>query len=336
MSDDKAQGVVEISSVPAAGSEPAHVSVFIDGDRRFTVRTSDLENIGAQLRGKKSFSFFNSIVVPAAVVLATTLIAQLFQYISWRNSTVLQQNTERSALAKTAYHQASDAISKRFYATKLYLDAAIALNRKDAAADKLHDIELKFNQGNIDHYNEQMKIWNDTYDQILSDIDFYMDRPILWASERVSAKNFEKLDCGRNAMLLSELQRLKLNVRSLKVQFGAIDYCLKKAMLDFDIEVNRAVTIKDYAIPESEKKAAAQRVEDVRSMSNEFRCFAQHRVAMFEEQKRKSIFKLSRWLSDRLSALFVNPTDATGAALNAALDECDYTKPLKGRGRFAT
>lgn len=100
MPDEPRKGVIEIASEPAAGNRPASVSVYIDGDRRFAVRTSDLENIGAQLRGKKQFSVFYSIVLPVMIslvtIIGTTMIAQFFQYISWRNSAALQKATESS------------------------------------------------------------------------------------------------------------------------------------------------------------------------------------------------------------------------------------------------
>lgn len=341
MPDEKPKGVVEIASEPAAGTEPAHVSILIDGDRRFTVRTSDLENIGAQLRGKKSFSIFYSIVVPALAVFVSTGIAQTFQYISWRNDTRLKQATERAEAAKAAYGQASKAISKRYYATLVYLDAALALNKKIGLDDTLHNVDLKFNQKSFDDYNDQMKSWSDSYDQILSDIDFYMDRPILWNAQRTTVADFNKLDCTDKSTLLSEMQRLKLNINSLKVQFAAIDYCFHQAMLPFDIEMRKALTGKDYyAIPPTEKTAAAKSLESVRSMSNEFRCFAQHRIALFNEEKRKSIFKLSRWVSDRISLLFVNPAKTARADLKKQLektiDECDFTKKAQDTDRFAS
>jgi hypothetical protein len=152
MPDEKPKGVIEIENEPAAGAVLAHVSLFIDGDRRFTVRSSDLENIGAQLRGKKSFSIFYSIGLPIIIslltVVGTTLVGQFFQYVSWRNSTQLQQATDRSALANRAYEQASQAMSARYYATKLYLDASMNLNRKLDVDDKLFQLDL-----NKKHFN---------------------------------------------------------------------------------------------------------------------------------------------------------------------------------------
>jgi hypothetical protein len=136
-------------------------------------------------------------------------------------------------------------------------------------------------------------------------------------------------------MLLSKMRRLKFNFNSLKVQFSIINYCFHEAMLPFDIEVNRAIANNGYVIPETELKAAAQRVEDVRSMSNEFRCFAQHRIASFERDQRRAVFKLSRWISDKIQASSADPYKAIRNLLERAVDECDFTRKPTRKSRFS-
>lgn len=331
MADENHKGVIAIASEPAVGAEPAHVSVSIDGDRRYTVRTADLESIGAQLRGKKAFSIFYSVGLPILIsiltVIGTTLVGQFFQYVSWRNSTLLTNATERSSLATATYQKASHAMSARYYATRLYLSAALDINRKDDPENKFSQMQIAADKLIFTAYDEALKSWADTYDQLASDLDFHMDRPILRGSERVSTKDFANLKCDQ--MLTSELQRLKLNVYSLKVQFAAIHYCFAKALVEFDYERKKAVADRTYVISRREETQASQANENVRSMSNEFRCYAQHRLATFDEQKRKSIFKLSAWIADRISQLFWPPVNATMADLSEALDECDFTKPAK-------
>jgi len=339
MPEEASKSVVRISNEPATGSEPAHVAVTVDGANRYTIRSSDLEAIGAQLRGKKSFSFFNSIVVPAVAVLATTLIAQLFQYISWRNSTRLQETTERAVAARVAYEQVSKAMSARYYATKLYLDAVAELNRKADAGNKLSDLEVTLNQARFNEFEKEMGNWYDSYDQLLNDIDFKLDRPVLWHSERTSVHDFKDNKYGKlrcDGMLMTELPRLHLNVNSVKVQFAAINYCFSQSLVPFNFERTSAITKADYVVSQKVKDDVAQANEDVRSMTNEFRCYAQHRIALFEQQRRKSIFKLSRWFTEKISALFGDPSQATRDALKTALDECDYTKTVDNKGRFAS
>jgi hypothetical protein len=192
-----------------------------------------------------------------------------------------------------------------------------------------------------------MKRWNDSYDQLLSDIDFNLDRPLLWFSERVSVRDFNgspNADGSKNTngsikcekVLFSELKRQHLNIYSRKIQFAAINYCFSQSTLPFDFESDSAIACKNYVIPKAEKTIAAQANEDVRSMSNEFRCYAQHRIAVFEEQKRKSIFKLSAWVVDKLSRLFVRPVDATAASRKQALEECDFSAPAKDKARYSS
>jgi hypothetical protein len=313
------------------GSEPAHVSVYIDGDRRYTVRTADLESIGSQLRGKKPFSIFYSIGLPILIsiltVLGTTIVGQMFQYVSWRNSTLLANATDRAALATATYEKASHAISARYYATKNYLNAALDLNRNDDPDNKINQLQIALDKQAFTDFDNALKTWADAYDQLASDIDFHMDRPILHGSERISAKDFQDLKCDQ--MLTSELQRLNLNVYSLKVQLAAVNYCFARSLIDFDYERRMAVAKRDYTISKIEEAKASQANENVRSMSNEFRCYAQRRLAMFEEQKRKSIFKLSSWIADRLSQLIWPPVNATAVELSQALEECDFTKPAR-------
>jgi hypothetical protein len=183
-----------------------------------------------------------------------------------------------------------------------------------------------------------MKEWNEAYDRILSDIDFNLDRPILWYGERGDRRKVNKAKCGSETMLLTELQRLHLNVRSLKLQFAIIDHCFDKATEEFDKEINNALARADYSIAAAKYDDAAQLLEDVRSMSIEFRCFAQHRIALFDRDKRQAIFKLTRWLSQTWSAAFGNLAASTRADLKARLDkattDCDFLTPLDDKDRF--
>jgi hypothetical protein len=339
MADQHHTGVIEISSEPAAGAEPAHVSVYIDGDRKFIVRTNDLENIGAQLRGKKDFSFFYSVGLPILItfftVILTTGIAQVFQYVSWRNSTALQTATLRAEHAVSAFQNASLAISKRYYATFLFLAATRDLaNRKTDVDSKLYKLDLDLSQQRFDAFYTQLKSWNEQYDQILTTIDYSLDGPVLGRHERVSFVDFEnevkniKLDCSQ--MLVTELPRLKLNINSLKIQFAAINYCFSQSIKEFNEAKDKAISDNTNIIPDSVKKTASDLNEDVRSMSNEFRCFAQHRIGFLGQRKQASIFKITTWLYNNSIGVFVTPPDKEAEHLTQTLKDCDFSNPSKG------
>ena len=333
MPDEPHKSVIEIASEPAAGTRPASVSVYIDGDRRFNIRTSDLENIGAQLRGKQPFSVFYSIGLPILVslvtVIGTTLIGQLFQYVSWRNSTALQTATNRAEHALSAFQKASLAVSKRYYATFVYLGAARDIaNRKSDTDSKLYKLDADLSEQRFNAFFAQLKSWNEDYDQTLAAIDYSLDGPVLGTHEHVSFANFEnkdtKMDC--DAMLVTELRRLNLNVNSLKVQFAALNYCFAHSIKEFNAAKDKAILDGSSTIAEEVKNTASELNESVRAMSNEFRCFAQHRIHFLEQRKQTSIFKISTWLYDKSIGAFIKPPDLTAAHIAQTLDDCDFSK----------
>jgi hypothetical protein len=335
MPDEQPERLIEITSVPATDTQPAQVSVDIVGDRRFTVRTNDLENIGEQLRGKKAFSFFYSIGLPIlislATVIGTTVIGQLFQYISWRNSTKLQTVTVQAQRATNAFQKASLAISKRYYATYLFLSATHDLaNQKTDVDSKLFKLAVDLEQQRFNSFYQQLTSWNEDYDQTLTSIDYSLDGPVLAKHERVSYADFDnKINC--KGMLVSELQRLKLNVNSLKIQFAAINFCFTQSIRDFNDAKDKAITDNTDVIPDAVKEAASNLNEDVRSMSNEFRCFAQNRIGFLERRRQTSIFKITSWLYDNslgwVVAWFATPRDLTAEHLTQTLKNCDFSKP---------
>jgi hypothetical protein len=335
MPDEKRTGVIELESEVAAGNEPAHVSVVIDGDRRFIVRTADLASIGAQLRGKKSFSVFYSVAVPIVISLLTvigaTMVGQFFQYVSWRNSITLQQAKDNYDLAKSTYDRASNAMSAHYYAANVYLDAATNLaNRKSDTSGKFYELDVTLDKQRFDAYFDEMKRWSESYDKIATDIEFNLDRPIKMGGLRISVRDFANFKCDQ--MLFSELQRLGLQVHSMRLQFAAIKYCFDKSMYDFKYEQTQAAQDNTYVIEKKDRDKAIQNNEDVRSLSNEFRCYAQHRIALFEERKQKAIFKLSTWILERIKQPLMRRAEPTDA-LKRALAECDFSKPAKAEGK---
>jgi hypothetical protein len=323
--DDSKKSVIQIESGAGTASEPAHVSILIDGDRKYTVRTSDLENIGAQLRGKKPFSVFNSVGLPIMIsvltVVVTTLIGQTFQYVSWRNSIALQKATSQAQKAVEAFDKASLAVSQRYYATLLYLDATRDLaNRKTDVDSKLYKLDLDLNQQRFRAFYQQLKTWNENYDQILTNIDYSLDVAVLGKHERVSAKAFiGKFNC--DAMLIGELRRLNLSIYSLKVQFAALNYCFAQSIKKFGDEKEIAITDNTFAINEKTQKEASGLNTNIHSMSNEFRCFAQQRIRYLERRKQATIFKLSTWIRDKFS----EPVDTVAEHLKQTEKECDFT-----------
>ena len=331
-SNDQPTGMIELTSKPAVGTQPAHVSLFIDGDRRFTVRTSDLENIGSQLRGKTKFSFFNTIlpiIITLLTVAGTTLIGQLFQYVSWRNSTALQIATLHAQRALTAYEKASTAIDRRYHETNLFLAATRDLGHGKGDPDnKIYKMAVDLNQQRFNAFYAQLKSWHENYDATLAAIDYSLDRPV-GLQERYSIRYFvdengaRKLDCTQ--MLTGQLRRLGLEVNSLKLQFAALNYCFAQSIKGFDDGEEDAVIDNAELISDTVKKTTSELNDDVHSMSNEFRCFAKRRIEYLEGRKQGTIFRLPTYLY----GWFRTPPDPVARHFAASLKECDFSPPVK-------
>ena len=103
---------------------PVHdVSVRIEqeGTNKFRIQSDQLEQIGAQLRGRREFSIFQSIILPLIVSVATIVLSSAFQYVSWFNSVGLKDATDVADKAARTYETSAAAIGTRHYATVVFL-----------------------------------------------------------------------------------------------------------------------------------------------------------------------------------------------------------------------
>ena len=99
------------------------VSVRIEqeGTNKFTIQSDQLEQIGAQLRGRREFSIFQSIILPLIVSVATIVLSSAFQYVSWFNSVGVKDATDVADKAARTYETSAAAIGTRHYATVVFL-----------------------------------------------------------------------------------------------------------------------------------------------------------------------------------------------------------------------
>src|SRR5262249_26272124 len=260
-------------------AEPVSISIERADEGRYTVRTKDLAFIASQLRGPKRFSVYTSIVLPMLAVLGTTLvttaIASLFQYVSWRNSAKLQEASDRVGRANRAYEAASMAIGRRYYSTFLYLAAVRDLANLKPANTRLYELNVELNKNRFEAYFEQLRDWNEKYDQMLTEIDFSMDRPAQIV-EHVTRAQLNKMDCTKT--LVEQLNRHGMNGASLKVQFAAINRCLSNATAEFTAQRDKAVVDQNFVVDERIKGEANDALNDVNGMANEFRCHSLFRI----------------------------------------------------------
>jgi hypothetical protein len=99
------------------------VSVYIetDGANKLKIQSDQLEKIGAQLRGRKEFSIFNSIILPLIVSVVTVLISSGLQFVSWFNDVGVKEATDVADKAVRSYEHAAAAIGTRHYAMLVFL-----------------------------------------------------------------------------------------------------------------------------------------------------------------------------------------------------------------------
>jgi hypothetical protein len=302
---------------------PVSISVERSDEGRYTVRTKDLAFIASQLRGKKRFSVYASIILPGLAVLGTTLvttaIASLFQYVSWRNSAKLQEAADRASRATKAYEAASTAIGRRYYSTFLYLAAVRDLANLKSANTRLYELNVELNKNRFEAYFEQLRDWNEKYDQMLTEIDFSMDRPAQIV-EHVSRAQLGKIDCGQT--LVEQLRRHGMNGASLKVQFAAINRCLSNATFEFTAQRDKAIVDQNFVVDETIKGAANDALNDVNGMANEFRCHSLFRIQYFNQLKDEAIFKPGVWLKAQFGNWQAGEGRPKGFDQDAAITYC--------------
>jgi hypothetical protein len=311
------------------------VSVYIEpaGANKFKIQSDQLEQIGAQLRGRHEFSIFNSIILPLIVSVVTVLITSGLQFVSWFNDVRVKEAADVADKAARSYEHAAAAIGTRHYAMLVFLpslrdlvhakanaNAALAQakefrNRQESDAEgsllgqikaikskelvypqpsvpkqvletkrslppqitktkanddpvhpqkraadaersplkamaqstelttdqeiSLHKYDLEIKQKRFASYYEQLKLWNENYDRVLSDIEYSLDRPVFAQANkedqdfRVSRTKFREINC-LNMSIAEELKKLNLNPHSLKFRFAGLNDCFVKVHNELD------------------------------------------------------------------------------------------------------
>lgn len=307
------------------GNQTPDVLVLVekeDGAERFAIRSSQLEQIGHKLRG---FSVFNSIILPLIISAATVFFTGLFQYISWANSVRLQEATDVATRAKKSSEEANAAIGRRYYATYTFMAALRQLHKQKARgpalsgaersettggpgipdvpkpvaepaqSDALDRLENDLHEQRFQSYYEQLKQWNETIDQLLTEVDYTLDVPVFMHAhgapqgthEGVSAYYYKMKEIDCSASLTDELTKLRLNPNSLKLRLVGINYCF--------IHLNNKLRAHKHLLPSSirwtdeyQRRLEGELV-NIRTMANELRCYALQRVDYYNNLKEQSI-----------------------------------------------
>jgi len=368
------------------------VSVRIEqeGANKFTIQSDQLEQIGAQLRGRREFSIFQSIILPLIVSVATIVLSSAFQYVSWFNSVGVKDATDVADKAARTYETSAAAIGTRHYATVVFLpslkhlvqakaDAELSARARAASLDaraqaiaapstsdkrtkdkdlagalanakrspeadrvllsavtagaedkkdndiSLHKSALDTKQKRFASYYEQLKLWNENYDHLLSEIEYALDRPVFGQADRknedfrIYRAKIRQIDC-LNYSFSEELEKLHLNAHSLKLRFAVIHNCFMIINNALNKQMNEAISKTLPSFDEPTESQIADKLNALLAMSNEFRCYAHQRIDYYNAQKERAIFSATyvwRWLNDATTTAALKHFDDTASKCNA-------------------
>ena len=374
---------------------PAHdvaVRIEQEGTNKFRIQSDQLEQIGAQLRGRREFSIFQSIILPLIVSVATIVLSSAFQYVSWFNSVGVKDATDVADKAARTYETSAAAIGTRHYATVVFLpslkhfvqakadaeqnararaasllgaraQAAVVpgasgqgkgakdkdpvsaetnakrspeadralLNAVTQSADdkkdndiSLHKSALDIKQKRFASYYEQLKLWNENYDHLLSEIEYALDRPVFGQADRrnedfrIYRAKIKEIDC-LNYSFSQELEKLHLNAHSLKLRFAVIHNCFMIINNALNKQMNEAISKTLPSFDEPTESQIADKLNALLAMSNEFRCYAHQRIDYYNAQKERAIFSATyvwRWLNDATTTAALKHFDDTAGKCN--------------------
>lgn len=286
-------------------SEPRiYVRVEREEEDHYSILSSDLETIGAQLRGKARFSIFNSIILPALVTVVTLASTSLFQFISWQNSIQLQAASDLASAAAKTFDKANTESDKRFYATFLFNVAVKNLSNRRANADpvpdQLNKYDIDLQKQRFNDFYKQLVSWNQNYNQLLHDISFDMDRPLdkdKWTESgyTITKDILDKINCEAKS-LPAEISANTLNQFALANHFAVINKCFAAAADGFSRLKDEVLSHKDRIISPDEYNRAYDQLDNIRVMLNQFRCFALSRVHFLSTRKDRTVV-FSNWFT---------------------------------------
>ncbi len=300
------------------------ISIEKTGPEEYRIHSDQLEHIGKKLRG---FSVFNSIILPLMVSIVTIVLTTLLQYISWSNSISLQETTDIAKNAKSAYERASVAIRQGIHSAVLFVPMLQDLARSEQKSNgtkghgasaapltkiaespkaqvSLHQLVRDLNKDRFESYYKQRKSWSENYDQLLTEVAYALDRPILGHAP-ITPQGIKRLssridDVNCSDLPVDQLKRFKLNSDSLKLQLAIIQECFKRLHQLLDHALEKTLSGNDLT-RDQDKANFNRRLGILGSMANQFHCYALQRVDYYKRQKRRSILSprsVWNWLAE--------------------------------------
>jgi hypothetical protein len=273
-----------------------------DGRSHIRIGSDQLKRAATLLRGESRFSL-RDLLAGALTVFLATVIASAFQYVSWLNSLRIQAATDTAAAATAVYQEAAAEIGQRQYATSMFIAAVSDLvNRKDGTEVGLSKSAFDLDRQRVTSYYQMLTNWNDTYDRLITDVDYSIDRPIFRQAGMavISSTETDKADCKHS--LTEQVTKIGLDPHSLKAQFAVIAHCLGAIHTGFSAEKDTAILVRRATISAQVKDKYNHSLDNTWSMANDFRCYALRRIQFYNAEKEFTIINL-RSIVER----FANP-----------------------------
>jgi hypothetical protein len=282
---------------PDATKLATPISIVAEEDQngyRLKTDADQLEKIGNLLRGKQQFSFFYSIGLPLMVTVATVAITTAIQYISWLNSIRLQAATEQASRAAAAYDKTATAIGARYYSIFIFIPSlADIVNRVTPEDRGIIKFTSALDLQRMSSYYEQLKRWEEGYDQMLASVDFNLDRPVLLPIGDVKERNLisddvlKRVDCKKP--MIGQMEQLGLSKHSLKAQFAIVNHCFGLVTEKLDYYNLKAINDGNVTIDPAIKEEMENAQGNLNAMNNVFRCNALRRTQFFNAEKEFAI-----------------------------------------------
>ena len=274
----------------------AHFDFRRERSKRVSADTGpgQLEQIGNLLRGKQKFSFFYSIGLPLLVTLATVAITTAIQYISWLNSIRLQAATEQASRAASVYDKVATNIGARYYSVFVFIPSLVdVVNRTGTEASGITKFNSTIDIQMMSSYYEQLKRWEESYDQMLASVDFTLDRPILLPIKEIGERNLisdatlKKINCSES--MIGQMEQLGLSKHSLKAQFAILNHCFGAVTEKLDFYNSKTIFDEKFKIDPKMKEDMETSQGNLNAMNNIFRCNALRRMEFFNTEKEFAI-----------------------------------------------
>jgi len=184
--------------------------------------------------------------------------------------------------------------------TEAYAMTIVRPEGIDDSEISLHKHVLDVQKKRFASYYKQLKLWNENYDHLLTEIDYALDKPVFRRvgrqSERVSYAKFSQINCANS--LAEELAGLQLNPNSLKLRFAGINKCFMDASKALDKQLTIAMSVTEPDFDEASESQIRGNLDSLLSKANAFRCYALRRIDYYKAQKELSILSISyawRW-----------------------------------------